>query len=164
MWQQDLDLGHLHLCLPCNNMDRCRHSIRNMHSTKAEAAQGLSERALSDSGLSGCCSCTTRPYLSAACACVTLLLHRQALAYAVARLPSCYAAAHRIFKELAVRYPGFEPKTLLDFGAGPGTATWAAQEVCPVVGPHSFVKVPLMGSCKSPTKQPSTSLMHHSTS
>lgn len=47
----------------------------------------------------------------------------------MARLPSCFAASHRIFKELAVRFPGFEPKTLLDFGAGPGTAIWAAQEV-----------------------------------
>lgn len=74
--------------------------------------------------------------LTSACACLAAIpLHIQALAYAVARLPSCYAAAHRIFKELAVRYPGFEPKTFLDFGAGPGTATWAAQEVCPVVAP-----------------------------
>lgn len=47
----------------------------------------------------------------------------------MARLPSCFAASQRIFKELAVRFPGFEPKTLLDFGAGPGTAIWAAQEV-----------------------------------
>lgn len=53
----------------------------------------------------------------------------QALAYAVARLPSSFASSHRIFKELAVRYPGFEPKTMLDFGAGQGTAMWAAQEV-----------------------------------
>jgi hypothetical protein len=53
----------------------------------------------------------------------------QALAYALARLPGCYAACSRIFIELAARLPGFAPKSLLDFGAGPGTASWAAQEV-----------------------------------
>lgn len=53
----------------------------------------------------------------------------QALAYALARLPGCYAASERIFRELAVRFPALQPRSLLDFGAGPGTATWAAQEV-----------------------------------
>lgn len=53
----------------------------------------------------------------------------QALAYALSRLPGCYAASLRIFRELSVRLPDFQPKTLLDFGAGPGTAAWAAQEV-----------------------------------
>ena len=31
--------------------------------------------------------------------------------------------------EVAVRLPGFQPKMMLDYGAGPGTAAWAAQEV-----------------------------------
>uniref|UniRef100_A0A383V6H0 Uncharacterized protein n=1 Tax=Tetradesmus obliquus TaxID=3088 RepID=A0A383V6H0_TETOB len=55
----------------------------------------------------------------------------EALAYALARLPGCYAACSRIFSELRLRLPGWSPKSLLDFGAGPGTASWAAQEVWP---------------------------------
>lgn len=53
----------------------------------------------------------------------------QALAYALVRLPGCYAAAQRVFRELERRLPDFQPRSLLDFGAGPGTASWAAQEV-----------------------------------
>eukprot|EP00775_Hariotina_reticulata_P001372 gene1372-1714_t len=55
----------------------------------------------------------------------------QALAYAVGRLPGCYAAASRVFKELQLRAAGFKPRSMLDLGAGPGTAIWAAQEVWP---------------------------------
>lgn len=53
----------------------------------------------------------------------------QALTYALSRLPACYAAAARVFRELGVRQSAFKPASLLDVGAGPGTATWAAQEV-----------------------------------
>jgi ribosomal protein RSM22 (predicted rRNA methylase) len=35
----------------------------------------------------------------------------------------------RVVGEVAVRLPGFKPKLMLDYGAGPGTAAWAAQEV-----------------------------------
>ncbi|KAK9817094.1 hypothetical protein WJX72_009470 [[Myrmecia] bisecta] len=53
----------------------------------------------------------------------------QAGAYVSARMPACYAVLYRIFAELEFRLPGFEPRRMLDFGAGPGTAIWAAQEV-----------------------------------
>eukprot|EP00879_Flechtneria_rotunda_P022518 GHRR01023769.1.p1 GENE.GHRR01023769.1~~GHRR01023769.1.p1 ORF type:complete len:393 (+),score=95.81 GHRR01023769.1:919-2097(+) len=53
----------------------------------------------------------------------------EALTYALSRLPGCYAATSRIFKELSLRLPEYRPQCMLDFGAGPGTATWAAQEV-----------------------------------
>src|SRR5262249_29456914 len=49
-----------------------------------------------------------------------------ALAYALARMPAPYAAAAAALAELAGALPGFAPATLLDVGAGPGTATWAA--------------------------------------
>jgi hypothetical protein len=55
----------------------------------------------------------------------------ETLAYAAARLPACYAVSHRVFQELRVRSPGFVPTSILDFGSGPGTAIWAAQEVRP---------------------------------
>lgn len=56
-----------------------------------------------------------------------------AAAYAVARLPGCYAALYRVFEEISRLRPGWKPTSVLDFGAGPATATWAAREVWPDV-------------------------------
>jgi ribosomal protein RSM22 (predicted rRNA methylase) len=51
-----------------------------------------------------------------------------ALAYALARMPATYAAVTASLNALREITPDFAPKTLLDVGAGPGTATWAAAE------------------------------------
>jgi ribosomal protein RSM22 (predicted rRNA methylase) len=51
-----------------------------------------------------------------------------ALAYALARMPATYAAVTASLNALCAIRPGFEPASLLDVGAGPGTATWAAAE------------------------------------
>jgi ribosomal protein RSM22 (predicted rRNA methylase) len=51
-----------------------------------------------------------------------------ALAYALARMPATYAAVAASLNALCAVRPDFVPKTLLDAGAGPGTATWAAAE------------------------------------
>ena len=51
-----------------------------------------------------------------------------ALAYALARMPATYAAVTASLNALREIVPGFAPKTLLDVGAGPGTASWAAAE------------------------------------
>lgn len=53
----------------------------------------------------------------------------EAAAYAVARLPMTFGAQRRVFRELRDRCPAFEPKTLLEFGAGPAPALWAARDV-----------------------------------
>ena len=53
----------------------------------------------------------------------------ETVGYAAARLPACYAVAWRVFDELELRLPDFQPISLLDFGAGPGTAIWAALDV-----------------------------------
>ena len=49
-----------------------------------------------------------------------------ALAYAAARMPATYAALAASLNALSELRPEFSPKTLLDVGAGPGTASWAA--------------------------------------
>jgi ribosomal protein RSM22 (predicted rRNA methylase) len=49
-----------------------------------------------------------------------------ALAYAVARMPATYAAVTASLNALAESTPDFAPTSLLDVGAGPGTASWAA--------------------------------------
>jgi ribosomal protein RSM22 (predicted rRNA methylase) len=51
-----------------------------------------------------------------------------ALAYALARMPATYAAVTASLNELREIVPDLAPKSLLDVGAGPGTATWAAAE------------------------------------
>lgn len=54
-----------------------------------------------------------------------------AAAYALTRLPATYAAGLRAMTETAERLPDFAPATLLDAGAGPGGAAWAALELWP---------------------------------
>lgn len=51
-----------------------------------------------------------------------------ALAYALARMPATYAAVAASLNALTEINPDFAPTSLLDIGAGPGTATWAASE------------------------------------
>ena len=51
-----------------------------------------------------------------------------ALAYALARMPATYAAIAASLNALTEVNPDFAPTSLLDVGAGPGTATWAASE------------------------------------
>jgi len=55
-------------------------------------------------------------------------------AYLLTRMPATYAAITLILGELAARAPKFTPRTLLDAGAGPGTAAWAATEAFPGIG------------------------------
>jgi ribosomal protein RSM22 (predicted rRNA methylase) len=51
-----------------------------------------------------------------------------ALAYALVRMPATYAAVAASLDALLEARPGFAPQNLLDVGAGPGTASWAAAE------------------------------------
>ena len=54
-----------------------------------------------------------------------------ALAYALARMPATYAADIAGLNALLGVRPDFAPASMLDIGAGPGTATWAAAEAVP---------------------------------
>jgi ribosomal protein RSM22 (predicted rRNA methylase) len=54
-----------------------------------------------------------------------------ATAYVLARLPATYAACARAFDAAARIAPDFSPRSLLDAGAGPGGAAWAALETWP---------------------------------
>jgi ribosomal protein RSM22 (predicted rRNA methylase) len=51
-----------------------------------------------------------------------------ARAYIATRLPATYGAISASFAATAKLRPDFAPQTLLDVGAGPGTALWAAKE------------------------------------
>lgn len=54
-----------------------------------------------------------------------------AKAYLSTRLPATYAAIRDAMAKLAELRPAFQPLTLLDVGAGPGTALWAAADCWP---------------------------------
>ena len=54
-----------------------------------------------------------------------------ALAYALARMPATYAAVTASLNALIELRPDFAPQSLLDVGAGPGTASWAAATAFP---------------------------------
>jgi ribosomal protein RSM22 (predicted rRNA methylase) len=54
-----------------------------------------------------------------------------ALAYALARMPATYAAVTASLNALVGIRPDLAPTSLLDVGAGPGTATWAVAEAFP---------------------------------
>lgn len=59
--------------------------------------------------------------------------------YVAARLPATYAACSHVFEEVAALVPDLEPASLLDLGAGPGTASWAAAELWPKIGTFTLV-------------------------
>jgi ribosomal protein RSM22 (predicted rRNA methylase) len=54
-----------------------------------------------------------------------------ALAYAVVRMPATYAAVRAALAYGIAIIPGFAPQSILDVGAGPGTASWAAADAWP---------------------------------
>lgn len=69
----------------------------------------------------------------------TIKSETDALAYALARMPATYAAVAACLTALAEMRPDFTPESLLDVGAGPGTATWAATEAFASLGQFTLV-------------------------
>ncbi len=62
-----------------------------------------------------------------------------ALAYALARMPATYAAVAACLNALGEARPDFAPKTLLDVGAGPGTASWAVAQAFPALTSFALI-------------------------
>lgn len=50
------------------------------------------------------------------------------LVYMAARMDGGFAAVFRAFHEIHARLPEFQPQTLMDFGSGTGSVTWAAHK------------------------------------
>lgn len=53
----------------------------------------------------------------------------EALAYLAARFPATYCAVTKACQALQDTVPGFSPRSILDIGAGPGTAALAAHDI-----------------------------------
>jgi ribosomal protein RSM22 (predicted rRNA methylase) len=70
----------------------------------------------------------------------------EALSYLVARLPATYASNTRVLRMVRDILPDFNPHTVLDIGAGPGTASIAAHqefnaiETSNLVEPNAFLR------------------------
>ena len=63
-----------------------------------------------------------------------------AKAYLATRLPATYAAVRQCLAETAARREDFAPSRMLDVGAGPGTALWAAHAQWPHLGAATLVE------------------------
>ena len=61
-----------------------------------------------------------------------------ALAYALVRMPATYAAVAACFDALQTARPDLAPQSMIDLGAGPGTATFAAAEAFPSLARFSL--------------------------
>ncbi|NLO81523.1 MAG: rRNA methyltransferase [Clostridiales bacterium] len=59
--------------------------------------------------------------------------YEEALAYAVFRMPATYAAIYFAALQAMERLPVLKIETLLDLGAGPGTAIWVAAALWPAL-------------------------------
>ncbi len=60
---------------------------------------------------------------------LTTAAHR--LAYLAVRVPATFAACLHVLTSARANLGGFAPESMLDLGAGPGTAAWAAIDVFP---------------------------------
>jgi ribosomal protein RSM22 (predicted rRNA methylase) len=73
---------------------------------------------------------------------------RDALAYVAVRMPATYAAVRASFDAIAEARPDFAPKTMLDIGAGPATALWAAADCWPTLDEALLVEPsPVLRGC-----------------
>lgn len=65
---------------------------------------------------------------------------REAAAYAAYRMPATFAAVYAALAALGAAAPDFRPSSLLDVGAGPGTAAWAAAQLWPDLSGASLLE------------------------
>src|SRR5258708_5476448 len=64
----------------------------------------------------------------------------QRAAYLAVRLPATYAAIMRVLSEIPQLAPDASITNMLDLGAGPGTATFAAAEVFPALDQATLIE------------------------
>jgi ribosomal protein RSM22 (predicted rRNA methylase) len=95
--------------LPAELRAALEAKLQGLSRVDAAARAALISRTYRDGGNSGAITSTA-----------------DALAYALARMPATYAAVAASLNALCETRPDFAPKNLLDVGAGPGTASWAA--------------------------------------
>lgn len=83
--------------------------------------------------LAAACKQLTERYKAASSASPAVRDAADRIAYLVTRLPATFASNVHVFAELRRRAPGIEVSSLLDLGAGPGTALFAGAEIFPAL-------------------------------
>lgn len=58
-----------------------------------------------------------------------MITDQHRLSYLAARLPATFAVVKKVLEECQKQIPDFSPHSLVDIGAGPGTASWAAASI-----------------------------------
>jgi ribosomal protein RSM22 (predicted rRNA methylase) len=91
----------------------------------AEAIAREAER-FDRGGLAQAVAAVSNRYHAAGVRATGRLSEVQRVAYLAVRMPAIYGALRAVFAELVGRIPDANPRSLLDLGAGPGTAAWAA--------------------------------------
>jgi ribosomal protein RSM22 (predicted rRNA methylase) len=61
-------------------------------------------------------------------------------AYLTVRMPATYAAVGQVLSRISAVAAGFSPRSILDVGAGPGTASWAALARWPEIAQITLVE------------------------
>ena len=65
----------------------------------------------------------------------------QVAAYLAYRAPATFAAAGSAFRQVALQRPDWQPGSLLDVGAGPGVAAWAAVAQWPSLSEQTLLEI-----------------------
>jgi ribosomal protein RSM22 (predicted rRNA methylase) len=68
------------------------------------------------------------------------LIEVERAAYLAVRMPAIYGVLRAVFAEMSRRIPGATVRSLLDLGAGPGTAAWAARATWPDLAASTCVE------------------------
>jgi ribosomal protein RSM22 (predicted rRNA methylase) len=103
-------------------------------------ASAISSKATAQPGLAKAASELSETYRSRNFSTPALKTAEQRLAYLMVRMPATYAACWRALSETSKAVAGVAPNSLLDLGAGPGTASWAASELFPSLRSISLVE------------------------
>src|SRR5258707_1375559 len=82
----------------------------------------------------------TRQYQAADFTSPVITSAAQRAAYLAVRLPATYAASWHVFSEVRRLAPEVEISSLLDLGAGPGTALFAGAEVFPAIRQTTLIE------------------------
>ncbi len=69
-----------------------------------------------------------------------LRTEEERIAYLLVRMPATFAACRRALELVQAASPGLRPSSMLDLGAGPGTASWAGVETFPSLERVSMVE------------------------